>query len=39
LGISKLHNESGAYPNPTVWWPASSLHVVSVSGTRLQEPV
>jgi subtilase family serine protease len=37
LGISKLHKESGAYPNPTVWWPASSLYVVSAGGTRLQD--
>ena len=32
LGISKLAKESGTYPNPTVWWPASSPYVVSVGG-------
>lgn len=37
LGISKLHKESGIFPNPTVWWPASSPFVVSVGGTQLQD--
>jgi subtilase family serine protease len=35
-GTSKLHKESGTYPNPTVWWPASSPFVVAVGGTQLQ---
>jgi hypothetical protein len=37
LGISKLAKENGTYPNPTVWWPASSPYVVSVGGTQLQD--
>ncbi|HXL17653.1 MAG TPA: hypothetical protein VN961_09055, partial [Streptosporangiaceae bacterium] len=37
LGISKVHKESGSYPNPAVWWPASSPYVVSVGGTQLQD--
>jgi hypothetical protein len=37
LGISKLHKESGACPNPAVWWPASSPYVVAAGGTRLQD--
>ena len=37
LGISKLAKESGTYPNPSVWWPASSPYVVSVGGTQLQD--
>ena len=37
LGISKLHKETGTYPNPTVWWPASSPYVVAVGGTQLQD--
>jgi subtilase family serine protease len=37
LGVSKLHKESGTYPNPTAWWPASSPFVVAVGGTQLQD--
>lgn len=37
LGVSKLHKESGTYPNPTVWWPASSAFVVAVGGTQVQD--
>ncbi len=37
LGISKVAKESGTYPNPTAWWPASSPFVVSVGGTQLQD--
>ena len=37
LGFSKLHKESGTYPNPTASWPASSPYVVAVGGTQLQD--
>ncbi len=37
LGISKLAKESGTYPNPSAWWPATSPFVVSVGGTQLQD--
>ncbi len=33
---SKLHEESVAYPYPTVQWPASSPYVTAVGGTQLQ---
>src|SRR5262249_58421656 len=32
LGISKQHKETGAFPGPTAWWPASSPFVVAVGG-------
>jgi subtilase family serine protease len=35
-GLSKQAKESGFYPNPTVWWPASSPYVVAIGGTQLQ---
>ncbi len=37
LGISKLHKETGTFPAPTAWWPASSPFVVAVGGTQLQD--
>jgi subtilase family serine protease len=37
LGISKTHRETGSFPNPTAWWPASSPFVVAVGGTQLQD--
>jgi subtilase family serine protease len=37
LGISKLAKESGTYPNPSAWWPATSPYVVAVGGTQLQD--
>src|SRR5260370_472366 len=37
LGISKQHKETGTFPGPTAWWPASSPFVVAVGGTQLQD--
>jgi len=37
LGFSKLHKETGTFPSPTAWWPASSPFVVAVGGTQLQD--
>jgi subtilase family serine protease len=35
-GASKLKGETATYPNPTVWWPASSPYVTGAGGTQLQ---